>query len=70
MRYRAYAGCVHCGKQIYPSRKAARTAAKKYFAGQHFSAYECVAARKQGMEHVWHFGHLPKMIINGEWSRP
>ena len=53
-------GCTTCRKQAYPTRAAAKEAARVYHPGAHLTTYRC--------GNVWHLGHVdPKVrrIRNG-----
>ena len=55
--------CRACGKFWYPSRKIAKTAARKQqLTG--VNAYPCAVR-----EGLWHLGHLPKRVAQGRASR-
>jgi hypothetical protein len=55
--------CQHCGKQTYLSRKEAKRVAKTVHPGEDLNAYRC--PHGEG----WHIGHLPKAVVNGDFSR-
>lgn len=53
--------CTDCGKLCYPSRKAAKQAARRLHPGEHLSELRCGDS--------WHFGHTPRNVIGGNGSR-
>lgn len=53
--------CPRCGKRQYPTRRAARKAARTIPSDGHLNAYRC--------GRYWHLGHLPAAVIAGELSR-
>lgn len=55
--------CEACGKRSYPSRRAAKTAARHAHKGS-MNAYPC-PNRPEGFEPVWHVGHLPDAVRRG-----
>lgn len=56
--------CQRCGKWCYPSRTAAKAAARMLHPGDHMSAYWCPVDGRYA-----HFGHLPAAVITGEIER-
>lgn len=58
--------CV-CGKRAYPSRKAARRAAR-IASRQGVNAYECTHPGASP-NYRWHYGHLPYQVKESRWSR-
>lgn len=50
-----------CPKVRYPSRSAAKKAAKRIYPGDHLSAYRCGGS--------WHIGHLAPYVLSGEGPR-
>lgn len=55
-----FARCSTCGKWCYPTRKAARRAARAFHPGHPMRAYQC--------GDWWHYGHKPAWLIRGEVS--
>lgn len=55
------AWCVECQKLSHVSRKAARTAIKRYPSADRLRAYQCP---HNGF--YWHVGHLPWATVRGE----
>ncbi|WP_409186697.1 hypothetical protein F9C11_21650 [Amycolatopsis sp. VS8301801F10] len=50
---KAFTWCTRCEKKTWPSRRAARRAAKRHHPGHVLNAYPCPH------QHVgWHYGHL------------
>lgn len=54
--------CPACGKRAWPSRRAARRAARGRYAD--LTAYPC--PHRPGW---WHLGHLPRSITRGRATR-
>ena len=55
--------CASCGKLHYPSRKAARKAARRKHPGERLSAYQACGG------YGWHIGHLPGAVVHGVFDR-
>jgi hypothetical protein len=62
-----YRICSACHKRGYPTRKAARAAARAANRG-HMQAYEC-PAMVEGAQPLWHVGHLPAKVLRGRWDK-
>ena len=54
--------CTVCGKLVFPSRKAAKTAARRAHPGERMNAYRCNG--------WWHYGHLMPYVKSGRHPRP
>lgn len=50
--------CPDCGKQRFPTRKAAKEAARARFPGEALRANRCGA--------FWHMGHTPRWVKRGD----
>jgi predicted RNA-binding Zn-ribbon protein involved in translation (DUF1610 family) len=61
---RAVGRCEQCRKHAYPSRKHARTAARRRFPGERLQAYPC-----PHIDGLWHWGHPAPEVIAGEVSK-
>lgn len=62
--------CPACGKKTYPSKKAAKSAAKKLYPDDHLSAYQCRSTKEvRPTPAPWHFGHLDERIVTGKMGR-
>lgn len=59
---RDWTTCLHCGKRGWPTRRAARQAARGRYAD--LSAYQC----RHGGD-LWHLGHLPPVVARGHSPR-
>lgn len=59
-RARPVARCRECGKGCYPSRKQARSAARRNHPGEHKQAYRCAADPR-----YWHYGRLDYASLRG-----
>lgn len=57
IRQLGYCPVDGCTKIMYESRSDARRAARKFYPGDHLTAYECNG--------FWHFGHPPPKVIRG-----
>lgn len=49
--------CPDCGKHCFPTRRAAKAAARARYPGEALRAYRCGG--------YWHMGHTPRWIARG-----
>lgn len=60
-----FGGTCPCGKLRYPSRRAAKDAARRMrgqgVAGPHLNPYRC--------GDFWHLGNLPRAVVTGDVPR-
>lgn len=57
--------CLECGKIAYPSKAAAKLAAKRTdHGGNGLDVYRC-----PHRDASWHCGHLPRAVVRGDISR-
>lgn len=62
--------CPACHKKIYPSKKAARNAARVHHPYDQLSPYQCRSSSPLKPDPApWHIGHLDEEIITGEVTR-
>lgn len=54
--------CSTCRKILWPSRKAAKAAARRRHPGEHMSTYACPNGG-------YHYGHLAEPIVAGDATR-
>lgn len=50
--------CPTCGKRSFPTRRAAKQAARAWFPNEALRAYQCGDS--------WHIGHTPRSVKRGE----
>jgi len=50
--------CPTCGKRCFPTRRAAKKAARRWFPNETLRPYQC--------DGVWHIGHTPAWVRRGD----